>query len=80
MLVVNVILKNEVQKRTFIVINKLIIVKIQRTFVKFATVNTNPSRLLLTWGRFYNFIKLKTMKGVIVNMDQKEPDKATQSL
>ena len=80
MLVVNVILKNEVQKRNFIVINKSIIVKIQRTFVKFVTVNTNPSRLLLTWGKFYNFLKLKTMKAVIVNMDQKEPDKATQSL
>ena len=27
-----------------------------------------------------NFIKLKTMKAVIVNMDNKEPDKATQPL
>ena len=80
MLAVNVILKNEVQKRTFIVINKSIIVKLQRTFVKFVTVNTNPSRLLSAWGRFYNFIKLKTMKAVTANMDQKEPDKATKSL
>ena len=27
-----------------------------------------------------NFIKLKTLKAVIVNMDKKEPDKATQLL
>ena len=40
-LAVNVILKNQVQKRTFIVIDKSMAVKLQRTFVKFVTVNAN---------------------------------------
>ena len=73
--------KIQVQKRTFIVINKSIIVKLQRTFVKFVTINTIPSRLLIDLGGVdvKNFIKLKTMKAVIVNMDQKEPDKAVSS-
>ena len=85
MLAVNVILKNQVQKGTFIVINKSIVVKLQRTFVKLVTVNTIPSRLLINlgWmlpGDVTNCIKVKTMKAVIVNMDKKEPDKATQPL
>ena len=40
MLAVNVILENQVRKRTFIVIGKSMVVKIQRTFVEFVTVNT----------------------------------------
>ena len=44
MLAVNVILKNQVQKRTFIVIDKSMVEKLQRTFVKFVTVNTNPKQ------------------------------------
>ena len=47
---VNVILKNQVQKRTFIVINEWIVVKLKRTFVKFVTVNAIPSRLLIELG------------------------------
>ena len=62
-LAVNVILENHVQKRTFIVIDKLMVVKLQRTFVKFVTVNTSskylfnqpgvdviPSRFLIDLG------------------------------
>ena len=51
MLEVNVILKNQVQKRTLIVIDKSMVVKLQRTFVKFVTVNTIPSRLLIDLGK-----------------------------
>ena len=40
-LTVNVILENQVQKLTFIVIDKSMVVKLQRTFVKFVTVNTS---------------------------------------
>ena len=40
-LAVNVILKNQVQKKTFIVIDKSMVVNFQTTFVKFVTVNTN---------------------------------------
>ena len=40
-LAVNVILENQVQKRAFIVIDKSMIVKLQRNFVKFVTVNTS---------------------------------------
>ena len=49
-LAVTVILKNHLQKRTFIVINKSIVVKLQRIFVKFVTVKTIPSRLLIDLG------------------------------
>ena len=66
MLAVNVILKIQVQKRTFTVINKSIVVKLQRTLVKFVTVNTKRPGVNVT-----KFIKLRTMKEVIVNMDQK---------
>ena len=40
-LAVNVILKNQVQKKTFIIIDKSMVVKLQRTFVKFVTANTS---------------------------------------
>ena len=56
-------LENQVQKRTFIVIDKSMVVKLLRTFVKFVTVNTClkytfnrpgvdviPSRLLIDLG------------------------------
>ena len=69
--------KNQVQKRTFIVINKSMVVKLQRTFVKFVT---NIKTFNRPGVDVTNFIKLKTMKAVIVKMDKKEPDKATQPL
>ena len=51
MLAVNVILKKkQVQERTFRVIDKSMVVKLQRTFVKFVTVNTIPSRSLIDLG------------------------------
>ena len=34
-------LKNQVQKKTFIIIDKSMVVKLQRTFIKFVTVNTS---------------------------------------
>ena len=49
-LAVHVILKNQVQKRTFIVIDKLMAVKLKKTFFRFVTVNTFPSRLLIALG------------------------------
>ena len=76
-------LKKQVQKRTFTVIDKSMVVKLhgQRTFVKFVTVNTITKQTFNRPGvDVTKFIKLKTMKAVIVNMDQKEPDKATQPL
>ena len=76
-LAVNVILKNQVQKRTFIVMDKSMVVKLQRTFVKFVTVNINPRQTFDRPGvDVTNFIKLKTIKALIVNIDQKESDKA----
>ena len=80
MLAVNVILKNQVQKTTFIVINKSIVVKLKEPLLNLLLLILSQVDFVSTWGRFYNFIKLKTMKAVIVNMDQKEPGKATQSL
>ena len=49
-LAVNAVLRNQVQKRTLIVIEKSMVGKLQRTFVKFVTVNTIPSRFLTDLG------------------------------
>ena len=46
-LAVNIILKNQYQKITFIDVNRSIVVKLQRAFVKFVTVNTIESRLII---------------------------------
>ena len=52
--------------------------KLQRTFVKFVTVNTVQVDFNRPGVDVTNFIKLKTMNAAIINMDQKEPNKATQ--
>ena len=73
MLAVNVILKTQVQKRirTFIVINKSIVVKLKEPLLNLLLLILSQVDFVSTWGRFYNFIKLKTMKAVIVNMDKR---------